>query len=397
MSSIALCDKDKCTQCGVCAVVCPKGAITCPEGDGYPKIDTTKCVECGICVRNCHVLHPAKSEGDNPPTSVYACYAKVEDVRFHSASGGAFAILARHCLSNGWLVCGAAYGPFPEVRMRVIDSASELGEIIGSKYVYSNLYSVLPEVKKHLSEGWRVLFGCLPCQVSALRVFLGRLADNAVFCDLICHGTCSESLFKRYIGYLGYRYPRKRIERFFFRPNKRRFGWGAYYSATFDESIKLPPQDLWYVRYFLERTTLRRCCYSCSAANTPRMGDITLGDCWQLGSNPSYSRNDLRLGWSLVVCNTAKGRELFDAVAPLMECREETWKESVKHNQRLVAPNIRGVSAEVREETLHYLMKSSYRRICLIEIKRCMRMLVRQKCIGIAKRMLSAVGMKGCT
>ena len=397
MSSPVLCDKDRCTQCGVCAAVCAKGAISLSAGDGYPEIDATKCVACGMCERNCHVLHPPEMKGDDPPTDVYACYANDENVRVRSASGGAFAILARHCLSNGWLVCGASYGPFPEVRIRLVDSAADLDGIIGSKYVYSDMVGVLAEVKKRLSEGRRVLFGCLPCQVSALRVFLGRLADNAVFCDLICHGTCHESLFKKYIGYLAWRYPRKRIERFCFRPDKRRFGWGAYYSATFDESIRLPLQDLWYVRYFLNLATLRKCCYSCRSAKTPRPGDVTLGDCWQLGSNPSYARDDLRLGWSLVICNTAKGRELFNVVAPQMECREETWDESVKHNRRLVSSDIRGVDVDVREETLRYLMNASNRKIYLTETKRCIRMILRQKCVGVAKRMLGILGMKGRT
>ena len=396
MSSIVLCDKDRCTQCGVCAAVCPKGAISFSGGDGYPEVDSTRCIKCGMCMRKCHVLHSPEIDGENPPTHVYSCFAQNEDVRVRSASGGAFAILARYCLSKGWLVCGAAYGPFPKVRMKLVDSISGLDVIIGSKYVYSDMSDVLPTVKKRLSEGRRMLFGCLPCQVSALKAFLGRLADNAVFCDLICHGTCSESLFKRYVGYLGWRYPRKRIGHFCFRPDKRRFGWGAYYSATFDEDVKLSLQDLWYVRYFLGCTTLRRCCYSCSAAKTPRMGDITLGDCWQLGSNPSYSRDDLRLGWSLVVCNTIKGRELFDAVASQLECRRETWEESVKHNRRLVSPDIHGVAADVREKTLRYLMNAPYRKIYLIETARCMRMLVRIKCIGIAKRILGVLRRRGC-
>lgn len=395
MTSLVLCGNDRCTQCGVCAAVCAKGAISFSDRDGYPEIDTAKCVACGMCVRNCHVLNPPETQGENPPTHIYACHATDKDVRVCSASGGAFAILARHCLSKGWLVCGAAYGRFPEVRMRLVDSVSDLDGIIGSKYVYSDMLGVLRNVKERLSEGRKVLFGCLPCQVSALKVYLGSLADNAVFCDLICHGACHESLFKKYIGYLGWRYPRKRIERFCFRPDKRRFGWGAYWSATFDESIKLPLQDLWYVRYFLDRKTLRKCCYSCNAAKTPRIGDITLGDCWQLGSDPSYRRDDLKLGWSLVICNTEKGRELFDAVSPQMECRKETWDESVKHNRRLVSPDISGVDTDARENTLRYLMNESYRKIYFVETKRCFRMLLRQKCVGAAKRIFGVLGMKG--
>ena len=72
MSSPVLCDKDRCTQCGVCAGVCAKGAISLSAEDGYPEIDATKCVACGMCERNCHVLHPPEMKGDDPPTHVYA-------------------------------------------------------------------------------------------------------------------------------------------------------------------------------------------------------------------------------------------------------------------------------------------------------------------------------------
>ncbi len=49
-------DKSSCCGCGVCAVLCPKNAITMQsdvEGFMYPFIDETKCVICNKCITVC--------------------------------------------------------------------------------------------------------------------------------------------------------------------------------------------------------------------------------------------------------------------------------------------------------------------------------------------------------
>ena len=43
--------KQGCTQCGMCEVECPVGAITLKKSGAY--IDQDKCVRCGNCAMNC--------------------------------------------------------------------------------------------------------------------------------------------------------------------------------------------------------------------------------------------------------------------------------------------------------------------------------------------------------
>ena len=43
---------DRCVACGVCALQCPRGAISIYRGC-YAMIDTLKCVGCGLCEKAC--------------------------------------------------------------------------------------------------------------------------------------------------------------------------------------------------------------------------------------------------------------------------------------------------------------------------------------------------------
>jgi ferredoxin len=44
--------KDQCVACGCCVKVCPKSAITVPNGI-YAVVDEQLCVGCGKCSREC--------------------------------------------------------------------------------------------------------------------------------------------------------------------------------------------------------------------------------------------------------------------------------------------------------------------------------------------------------
>jgi Pyruvate/2-oxoacid:ferredoxin oxidoreductase delta subunit len=45
-------DTDNCVACGVCALQCPRQAISIYKGC-YADVDISKCVGCGICEKAC--------------------------------------------------------------------------------------------------------------------------------------------------------------------------------------------------------------------------------------------------------------------------------------------------------------------------------------------------------
>lgn len=69
----------------------------------------------------------------------------------------------------------------------------------------------------------------------------------------------------------------------------------------------------WYTNLFYQHIMFRHSCGNCHFCNTKRPSDITLADYWGWQKDdPTFNADDK--GANLVLINTEKGREVFEAV-----------------------------------------------------------------------------------
>ena len=163
-----------------------------------------------------------------------------------------------------------------------------------------------------MKNGVRTLFCGTPCQVNALRNYVGNNRDNLILVDFVCHGVPSQSLFDKAIQWYEKKHGVK-VEWFQFRyktegvkhPHSfaiKRKNVGKVYAGL---HYQFP-----YYFGFQKYITLRPSCYRCKWASPERSGDITLGDYW--GVEKYIPHLNAKEGVSMVLCNTAVGRQMLD-------------------------------------------------------------------------------------
>lgn len=314
MNNVSLVPHDVCSGCGACAGICPKNCISMvcdAEGFAYPSVDWQKCIECGACLKKC----PTEKEGvaGNAPITSAVFQDKDEASLKTSTSGGAFACIARHILEQGGVVFGAAYDERLNVSHIAVKRLEDLHKLQGSKYVSSDAKESYKQVKAFLKEGRRVLFSGTPCQVAALKSFLGGDPELLLTIDIVCHGTPSQQLFQKYIKWLSEK-KRTSVKSYSFR-SKEHFGWthgGAFSDGK--KSYAINPYCDPYYAAFLRGETFRKSCYSCKFANMNRMGDFTVGDFWGCHNMDKPVDLDHQKGLSMLLVNSPKGMDMLRQV-----------------------------------------------------------------------------------
>lgn len=250
-----------------------------PDEEGFlqPVVDAAKCVQCGKCEAVCPVLHPGKPR---KPLAVYAAKAKDDELRWGSASGGVFTVLAQDVLKRGGVVFGAG---FERPTWRVIHKAAtneeELDDLRGSKYVQSDTGDTFKEAKSYLDTGREVLYSGCPCQIAALKSFLGKEYPNLLTVDLICHGVPSPLAWRKYLD-CREKEAGGKITRILAR---RYCVWQEFaISLEFDNSREIAYcKNRWTDPYLISYVSfwgLRTSCLRCGFRGFKSGSDITLGD-----------------------------------------------------------------------------------------------------------------------
>ena len=142
-------------------------------------------------------------------------------------------MLAAEIIRKGGLVFGAAFDGQFQVVHTAAESVEELSALCSSKYVQGRVPSdCYAQVKAALAAGRWVYFSGMPCQVAALKSYLGRDYDTLITQDTACHSVPSPLVWGEYKAELEKQHGGK-LTAFSFR-NKAN-GWEAYHiRAAFD-------------------------------------------------------------------------------------------------------------------------------------------------------------------
>lgn len=326
-----ICQHDFCTGCQVCRLVCPKQCISMQEdekGNIYPIIDQSLCINCKKCQRICPSLNPPTFS--KQPINVYAGWAKDKVARKYSTSGAISYVISKHFLQNGDFFCGSVWTKEGAVH-KISSDIREIRLFQGSKYSHSDVKDCYKEILQLLESGKKLLFTGTPCQVSALRKFLGRDFSNLYTVDLICHGVPSRRILRDRITSIE-QINRKKIVEIRFRDKqpdqlhtccKYIFEDGTFIFYKYNEDF--------FFRSFVDNYALRENCFNCQYSKMQRVSDLTIADFWSYRPK-SMKFYNYELGVSIIIVNSEKGNKLIDFIKHDIVYEKRNYQECSNRN-----------------------------------------------------------------
>lgn len=317
---------DRCYGCGVCKYVCPVNAISMEineEGFLYPTVDNNLCIKCEKCVNICPKFNKKEINACKQKEK-YGVKHINEKVRLKSRSGGAFVALSDAILKKNGSIYGAVFiDPKKVEHIRAV-TKEERDRMCGSKYVQSDITSIIDIIGQDLKNDKFVFFTGTPCQCASIYNLYGKF-EKLVLCDFVCHGVPSQMLWSDYINWCEKKYKRKVINADF--RDKQKYKWSKHI-----EKIDVDNKTIYSKRYtnlFYANQCLRKSCYNCGFIEK-RYSDITLGDFWGI-NEINLEFNDEK-GVSLVIINTDKGKDLFEDIKEQIKYFDVGENELVHYN-----------------------------------------------------------------
>lgn len=333
-------DHNKCTGCKMCADACPFSAISYKidkRGFWFPIVDNEKCKKCKVCLKKCPALNKELQLIDKLSTpKIFALWTKDTKMRLESTSGGAFWEFGKYIIENNGYVIGSIYSnDWKSAHHFIGHNIEDLLKIKGSKYFQSDTANIFKTAKELILSNKPVLFVGTPCQIAALKSYLGKEYSNLILMDFICRGINSPLPFKRFIECLEKKYKSKTI---FVQLKNKKTGWQSLGTYVKMENGNEYHQDKWHndiwVKGFLDKNLyMRNSCHQCKYRNIPHGSDITLGDFWGI---TNVSKEDLFNGISSMMINTKKGFELFNKISNKFVVKEKYYDELLAGNPALI-------------------------------------------------------------
>lgn len=355
--------KKNCFGCEICKTVCPYSAITMvedEEGFRYPQIDLNLCVDCGLCKRICPCINLPPKNQQSP--YVYGGYHKNNTIKNKSTSGGVFSAIVEEYCDENYVIFGAATKGL-NVFHTYIKDKKKIGKFRKSKYAQSSMGDSYAKALQFLKTGKKVLFSGTPCQIAALENYIKpeSLKDNLLTVEVVCEGFPSPILLRKYAALLEKRYHSFVKELDYRYKDKNRWDFQVM-KITFSNK-KIITRDRWFSPFWIfwsERLMSRPSCVECPFRTTDRIADITLGDLWGVHKYcpELYGNNG---GSSLVVCNSKKGKHLFNKAKKHLYGHRLVYEEALQYQRpmRVIVP-----ANEKRDLFMRDLEKLDYKALC---------------------------------
>lgn len=335
---IKITEKKRCCGCSACKNACPVDAIEMKADEEvflYPNVDTKKCIQCGLCEKVCPVLNNEKYKKSEISPKAYIFRVNDKGTLKESTSGGFFTPIAEYVLNNNGVVFGVGYdNNFKVIHKKILDKA-KIKELVGSKYVQSDINDTFKQAKESIMEGKLVLFSGTPCQIAGLKSFLVKNYENLITVDVVCHGTPSPELWKKYIEYQEKKYKSKLKEAYFrnktygyhsgtmklvFENNKEYYG-----SARVDYMLK----------GFFEEISSRPSCYNCAFKSKTHCSDFTIFDSWNVSKLVQNLKDDDK-GYTNVFVNSKRGLELINQLRGVTKYEVDDIDKMIKLDGKMI-------------------------------------------------------------
>ncbi len=295
-------DNMLCSACGTCAAVCPRKAIDIkllPSGFFAAEVQEADCTQCGLCVSCCPSVALKEPVFTTDVKLSVIGYAKDEQIRSDSQSGGMVTALLIDLLQKGKIdgvvVTTLNADGLPEAIWA--DTKEKIQTASGSVYAQSSVIKVLYE---HRHQKCAVV--TLGCQTEAILRTCQRfqtLSRPDYVIGLICGGTMSLWMKEELLHRMHLRAD-KAVDSFHYR-DKHDGGWPGNITAYSGEKCYHLDKN---VRMMLKPAFE---CYRCTlcAEKMNIHADIVVGDPWSVDEDHSKGR-------SVALAYTDKGRELLE-------------------------------------------------------------------------------------
>ena len=303
-----------CCGCGVCAAVCPAGAIVIAYDSVHghqAALDEDLCTGCGLCDSVCPKAGSgieSVSESTVPFLlgEVKLCTAGVasdDGLRQRGASGGVVTAVALEALQQGvidLLVSPALQAPELRMEHRIVTDPDELTANQGSNYLPGTLF---PSIADALKTDGKIGIVGLPCQIRAVqnaRAVMPKWRERIVLMlGLLCNSQPSEQLSRLFLE-------RMRVDTQGMAALRYRIGhWrGRFRLICNDGTVQE-----WPFQEFSRYWAFFRCqgCYSC-ADLTAELADISFGDIW----HPAW--RSVQEKHTAILVRTDRGEKIWDVV-----------------------------------------------------------------------------------